>query len=273
MRSIPEKTLEHWASMYLARRFPTCQLWWPSKDEDIAVQSLTNRTGKSLLLEVKTTDWNRRRGEHRLTIDVDQLRRYQSSPVPVYYLFPMPPWPDVLADGDSWLMGRRRTELIERGHGWFGSWLFVVRAQTLWTWLGSKQTQKSATLFAKGVGPDDPSRVTPEPSPWWRWPKFWGEMARCGSQAMPSMFTLPSAAVPVAIDGSLSRDALGEILTSFRGDLTRDPLGDQVTRFVTDEGATYRPLAQSDVMELPLTAGAAGRSTALLHLGPADLDL
>lgn len=120
VRAIPEKTLEHWSSMYLARRFPVCQLWWPSMDEDIAVQSLSSRVGKSLLLEVKTTDWNWRRWEHRLTIDVDQLRRYQSSPIPVYYVFPMPPWSEVLADGHSWLMGRHRRQPIDSGHGWFG---------------------------------------------------------------------------------------------------------------------------------------------------------
>ena len=130
VRAIPEKTLEHWSSMYLARRFPACQLWWPSMDEDITVQSLSSRVGKSLLLEVKTTDWNWRRWEHRLTIDVDQLRRYQSSPIPVYYVLPMPPWSEVLNDGHSWLKGRHRSELIDHGHGWFGDWMFVTRAQT-----------------------------------------------------------------------------------------------------------------------------------------------
>lgn len=95
MRAIPEKTLEHWSSMYLARRFPDCQLWWPSAGEDVSIRSLPRRFGKSLLLEIKTTDWNTPRWEHRLTLDVDQLRRYQRSPVPVYYVLPMPPWQDV----------------------------------------------------------------------------------------------------------------------------------------------------------------------------------
>lgn len=141
MRAIPEKTLEHWSSMYLARRFPQCQLWWPSIGEDISIESLPRRPGKSVLLEVKTTDWNASRWEHRLTVDVDQLRRYQRSLIPVYYVLPMPPWQDVLADGHVWLAGRPCSDLLNRGHGWFGDWVFVVRAQTLWTWLAWRRSQ------------------------------------------------------------------------------------------------------------------------------------
>jgi len=151
--------------MYLARRFPECQLWWPSVGEDISVQSLSSRLGKSLLLEVKTTDWNWRRWEHRLTIDVDQLRRYRHSPIPVYYVLPMPPWPAVLTDGHSWLNGRPRSELINSGQGWFGDWVFVIRAQTLWAWLGHSRRQKSATLFVSSGGACDPSTIWPTLGP------------------------------------------------------------------------------------------------------------
>lgn len=242
-------------------------------DEDITVRNLSSRVGKSLLLEVKTADWSRQRWEHRLTIDVDQLRRYQSSPIPVYYVFPMPPWPDVLTDGHGWLMGRHRSELIDPGHGWFGDWLFVVRAQTLWAWLGWRQKQKSASLYASSGGPSsDPSCIWPEPSPWWRWPDFWDEMSRCGSHAMPSMFTCPAGVVP-SDHVRPGREALTQSLTSGRGELGPDRWGAEVERFIPDEGTAYRPVAEGDFLQRPFTSGAAGRSTALLHLSVDDLDL
>ncbi len=258
--------------MYLARRFPACQLWWPSIDEDIAVQSLSSRVGKSLLLEVKTTDWNWQRWEHRFTINVDQLRRYQSSPIPVYYVFPMPPWSDILLDGHSWLMGRRRSELIDYGHGWFGDWMFVTRAQTLWTWLSWRQKQKSATLFSNSGGQNDPSNIWPEPAPWWTWPDFWDGMSRCGSRDMPAMFTCPSGGLPIEYRARPNRQALVQSLTFRRGELDRERPDAEVERFIPGTEDAYRPLGEDDLLESPLTSGAAGRSTALLHLSPSDLD-
>jgi hypothetical protein len=259
--------------MYLARRFPACQLWWPSIDEDITVQSLSSRVGKSLLLEMKTTDWNWRRWEHRLTIDVDQLRRYQPSPVPVYYVLPMPPWSEVLNDGHSWLMGRHRSELIDYGHGWFGGWMFVTRAQTIWTWLGWRQKQRSATLFSNSGGQNDPSSIWPEPAPWWTWPDFWDEMSRCGSRDMPAMFTCPSGAVPISDDERPNRRALVESLIARRGELDTERRQAAVERFVPRAEDVYQPLDEGDFLESPLASGAAGRSTALLHLSSADLNL
>lgn len=257
--------------MYLARRFPDCQLWWPSVDEDVTVQSLSSRPGKSLLLEVKTTDWNWRRWEHRLAIDVNQLSRYQHSAVPVYYVLPMPPWSAVLTDGHSWLKGRPRSELINSGHGWFGDWVFVTRAQTLWAWLGHRCRQESATLFVSRGGTCDPSQIWPELWPWWTWSDFWDGMARCGSQDMPAMFTISAGPHPSAAGLGRTRETLVQRLTSSRGDLGRERLGAGVERFIPVEDDGYRLLAEPDVLELPLTSGAAGRSTALIHLNLFDL--
>lgn len=36
MRSLPEKTYEHWASLYISSRFPRDDQWWPSSGEDTA---------------------------------------------------------------------------------------------------------------------------------------------------------------------------------------------------------------------------------------------
>jgi len=258
--------------MYLARRFPECQLWWPSVGEDISVQSLSSRLGKSLLLEVKTTDWNWRRWEHRLTIDVDQLRRYRHSPIPVYYVLPMPPWPAVLTDGHSWLNGRPRSELINSGQGWFGDWVFVIRAQTLWAWLGHSRRQKSATLFVSSGGACDPSTIWPTLWPWWTWFDFWNGIARCGSPDMPAMFTVSAGPRLPAAESWQTREALVQrLLSSWRDDPDRARRDEGVERFTPVDGDGYRLLIEREVMELPLTSGAAGRSTALVHLNLPDL--
>jgi hypothetical protein len=274
VRAIPEKTLEHWSSMYLARRFPDCRLWWPSVDEDITVQSLSNRLGKSLLLEVKTTDWSRLRSEHRLSIDVSQLRRYLRSPIPVYYIFPMPPWSKVLTDGHSWLAGRARSELIDEGQGWFGEWLFVTRAQSLWDWLGPKQRQKSATLFVGASSSWDPSRIWPRLLPWWAWSTFWDGMARCGSETMPALFTIArKPRRPATASGVHTRETMVQQLRSALEGFDLERMDMTVERFVPEQGNRYRRLEELDLAESPLTSGAAGRTTALVHLDLADLRL
>lgn len=58
MRSIPEKTLEHWASIYLSNRFPKAALWWPASAEDVLVELTplaASGPGMTLALELKTT--------------------------------------------------------------------------------------------------------------------------------------------------------------------------------------------------------------------------
>lgn len=221
-----------------------------------------------MLLEVKTTDWNRSRWEHRLTIDVDQLRSYQRSPVPVYYVFPMPPWQNVLADGHSWLAGRPCSDLLNGGHGWFGDWVFVARAQALWTRLGGRRSQQTATLFSNAGGSNDPSSIWPALRPWWTWSNFWDSMARCGSSEMPSLFSVPK--LSKASEGWLSRQALVRRLASL--DVESDVRTDwELERFAPAEDEGYQDLALLDFPETTLTTTAAGHSTAFLHLDATDL--
>ena len=257
--------------MYLARRFPRCQLWWPSVGEDISVESLPSRPGKSVLLEVKTTDWSRPRWEHRLTIDVGQLRNYQRSLIPVYYVFPMPPWQGVLADGHSWLAGRPCSSLLNGGRGWFGDWLFVVRAQTLWTWLGRRRSQESATLFSNVGGSNDPATIWPSLGPWWPWSSFWETMARCGSSEMPALLSVPVAG-PGSPDLSRSRGALVRRLArAVDGAELRAEWA--LERFMPVEDEGYQYLASWDFPDSTLTSDVLHRSTALLHLDMADLQI
>jgi hypothetical protein len=54
--SVPEETLEHWLSQYVAYRYRSrAAQWWPAGGEDIDVSSLSARPGKAVQLELKTT--------------------------------------------------------------------------------------------------------------------------------------------------------------------------------------------------------------------------
>lgn len=97
MRSIPEKTLEHWTSIYLSSRFPNGAMWWPTSGEDVLVELpwlAASGAGKTIALELKTTE--AAGSNHVLWIDSRQLDRYLNPPfgppLPVYYVFPIPHW-------------------------------------------------------------------------------------------------------------------------------------------------------------------------------------
>jgi hypothetical protein len=127
VRSIPEKTFEHWASMYVAHRFPLGGLWWPTVGEDIRVEDLGTLPGKALLLEAKVPEL-KADGSHVVTIDVAQLRKYVASVAPVYYTFPAPPWTGDLTTS-AWLGIERRADLAYKraGHRWSEGGLWYAR--------------------------------------------------------------------------------------------------------------------------------------------------
>lgn len=71
--SIPEKTLEHWSSLYLTYRYRSqASLWWPTRGEDIDVQMLPMAPGKAVQLELKTTT-PAGTGLHDVNVDLGQL--------------------------------------------------------------------------------------------------------------------------------------------------------------------------------------------------------
>lgn len=77
VQSVPEKTLEHWASIDLHDRFGKgIDLWWTTFGADINVQSLATTPGKSILLELKTTSTSPNSPRHSLYIDRAQLQKY-----------------------------------------------------------------------------------------------------------------------------------------------------------------------------------------------------
>jgi hypothetical protein len=53
--SVPEKTLEHWASLCVAYRYRSLAAqWWPVNGVDIDLQALPTQPGKAIQLELKT---------------------------------------------------------------------------------------------------------------------------------------------------------------------------------------------------------------------------
>lgn len=252
MRSIPEKTLEHWTSIYLTNRFPNGAMWWPAIAEDILTELpplAASGPGKTLALELKTTKADG--ANHVLDIDTHQLARYLhppfGPPLPVYYVFPVPHWTGPLtsssgrtpaapagstaAPPDWW---RRAV-----GWQWFGDWLYVMSARSLAAALPpSWKTSGQARLFTLNVSrPVDPIppwttlfRRTPPANPM-RWTDFWKVVTSCGPNdgvrwlTIPDKLGLPNRVL--VLDGNEERSwQLGPLLNQHGRDLEQEPTGD-----------------------------------------------
>ncbi len=97
--SLPEKTLEHWASIYLTYRYRShAALWWPTFGEDIHVGYLSTNAGKAVQLELKTTTLSSNGAVHDVQIDLLQLANYRARPhhLRPFYVFPLPHWTGTL---------------------------------------------------------------------------------------------------------------------------------------------------------------------------------
>jgi len=71
--SAPEKTLEHFSSLYLTYRYRSqVSLWWPTCGEDIDLQMLPTTPAKAVQLELKTTT-PAGTGRHDVNVDLGQL--------------------------------------------------------------------------------------------------------------------------------------------------------------------------------------------------------
>jgi hypothetical protein len=254
-RSIPEKTLEHWTSIYLSNRFPNGALWWPAAGEDVLAELprlAASGPGKTLALELKTTQV--RGAGHVLEIDTHQLARYlnppSGPPLPVYYVFPAPRWTGPLTSRagiapaapagtttapPTWW--RRRV-----GPAWFADWLYVLSARSLAAalppnWTGPRRQRArlftmNGTHLVGGV-PDWTSvfgRTLARPPV--RWTRFWTVVTRCGPDDGVRWRTLAGDnGLPdrvLVLDGDQSREwSVGELLDQRRrqvepGRLDRD---------------------------------------------------
>lgn len=193
-RSIPEKTFEHWLSMYIAHRFPGASLWWPTHGEDVVVRDLGTVPGKACLIEAKVTE--QMAAGHQVTIDLAQLAKYVASPTPVYYVIPEPPWSGTLGTS-AWLGVARKADIAYRRSltKWFGQWTYVVLAQDL-----------QHHLLTQGGRP----QLKTKPARCWAWPDFWQHYGGCGTPSMPTAFIAPDLG-----DGA-SRDQIRDALLGLK---------------------------------------------------------
>lgn len=158
--SVPEKTLEHWSSLYLTYRYRSqVSLWWPTRGEDIDLQMLPTTPGKALQLELKTTA-PAGTGLHDLNVDLGQLWEYSHKPLgrQPFYAFPRPDW-----DGNLVVVAKAKhprkevTELAFRRSGpqwWFAEWMVVLttrqvadvlRRELKRTWLTNARQREAAS--------------------------------------------------------------------------------------------------------------------------------
>lgn len=238
MRSIPEKTLEHWTSIYLSNWFPNGALWWPTTGEDVLVElPRLAASGPGKTLELKTTE--ARGADHVLEIDTRQLARYlnppSGPPLPVYYVFPTPHWTGPLTSHSGAAptaptgLAAAPPEWWRRkvGRGWFGDWLYVMSAGSVAAALPrgwNAPRRRRATLFTldshdlTGGAPSWASlfgrTLARRPTSWTR---FWKIVTRCGPDDGVRWRTFAGAdnrpARVLVLDGSEQREWwVGELL-------------------------------------------------------------
>jgi len=161
--SIPEKTLEHWLSLYLNYRYRSrISMWWPTVGEDINVSPLTNTLSKQFWFELKTTNWlvNPSGSLHRLEIDLRQLSAYKRKGGFDYYVFPAPFWSGGIENAHGRLM---RTDFVHKRAGaqWFVNWMYVVSGDDLRSHFSRMGTtswtgRRTLVTFSFGLAPRIP---------------------------------------------------------------------------------------------------------------------
>lgn len=226
VRSIPEKTLEHWCSLHLSYRYRAhLHMWWPASGEDIDVALRPEAFGKRIWLELKTTEWNETAGTHDLSVDLAQLRAYGAQAVPDYYVFPIPRWEGILGTTASfaWLHPTSRSSLAYQSKSstkWFASWLNVVPGDQLRHALATdlRALAPNARSFHHVVASTRHGTMT------WRtpdlsamqmrsWSSFWDFMDSCGNDDWDAQFVVPADATQLG-----SRRQLRELIRALKSE-------------------------------------------------------
>jgi hypothetical protein len=209
--SLPEKTLEHWASQYVLFRFRSkAQIWWPPFGADVDIRNLPRRPGKALYLELKTATVAS--GGHEVRIDLRQLAAYTAMPIgrQPFYVFPLPPWSGELegSDGATWRNPHAAPDLAftRSGSSWFGFWTVVLTTEQVRACMA---TALATLTPASGPRPTKPLvRIDPRTGSqaWYGAPKkppvplawraFWNEFLECGNRNWPQLFLLEPEHVP-----------------------------------------------------------------------------
>ncbi|MDZ7931299.1 MAG: hypothetical protein U5N21_15095 [Rhodococcus sp. (in: high G+C Gram-positive bacteria)] len=199
--TVPEKTLEHWISQYIANRYAaSAALWWPTRGEDINVGSLPIRPGKAIQLEVKTST-RVTAGRHDVRIDLEQLRIYRSHPLALqpFYVFPLPYWRETLQE-DAQHMGYQVTEGAFKRSGWpqwFGHWMVVLTTEQVHTAVnpqrGDPKTKVLARVrvSARGMPHVEWPNAGGSTPPFVGWSDFWEILGRCGRWDWPQLVRIP----------------------------------------------------------------------------------
>ncbi len=267
--SVPEKTLEHWASQYITYRYRSqAALWWPTRGEDIDVGWLPARPGKAVQLELKTTTVVRP-GVHDVMIDLGQLWEYRQRPLghQPFYAFPSPDrdWDGDLAAAAT-AGGVAVTELAfaRSGRGWwFADWMVVLTTAQVATVLrhelaahGSRRRGKKERLVRfdrKQSAPTWASGAATSPI---RWRKFWPALEQCGYAGWPQLIHLPISVVR-AEDGRYDMTQIRELFLQAEEIIPPDRRTEDLP-FVTlepDSEGNYRI-----IQALPGTVTVSGRT-------------
>ncbi|WP_156890488.1 hypothetical protein [Gordonia shandongensis] len=221
--SVPEKTLEHWASQYINYRFLAhASLWWPVAGEDIEIRRFpNNRIGKSIQIEVKTCTGRTAGGRNYqdVFVDIGQLCDYLRRPSylqPVYAI-PSPDWPGVLEEFAQRVNGPSVTEHAFKRSGeddwWFAAWMRVLTTAEVGKAMSAEiAAHRTATVKAKNgaftrgikkklveyeVG--DRKRKSTRWAGGYAprvhdWRDFWTALKTCGRSDWPQVLWLPPGA-------------------------------------------------------------------------------
>jgi hypothetical protein len=211
--SVPEKTLEHWASQYVTYRYRSrAGLWWPARGEDVDVRWLPDRPGKIIQLELKTSVVAGRHG-HEVHVDLGQLWDYWNRPLgrQPFYVFPDPDWEGSL-EAVATANGVRVSELAFSRSGlgwWFADWMVVLTTQDVVRVLRAElmahgsSARGSRSRLVRYDDAREPSlrRVTwgprgggtPVATTTFR--DFWDEIDRCGRGSWPQIVRLQAVLV------------------------------------------------------------------------------
>ncbi len=250
--SVPEKTLEHWASQYIMYRYRAqAALWWPATGQDIDVHLLPTEPGKAVQLELKTTTPTGA-GLQSIYVDIGQLWEYNQKRLgeQPFYAFP---WPDWSGSLDAAARARRPrmevTELAFRRSGsgwWFGDWMVVMTTRQVADVL---HPELAAHPYRKRGCPKQLVQidVSQPKRPIWgnpktraahpevlNWADFWSELEQCGRDEWPQLIRLPRLVVDrlqASVDrtpGLYLRGIVAELLLA-ASDLSERPDSDPDT--------------------------------------------
>jgi hypothetical protein len=281
--SVPEKTLEHWSSLYLTYRYRSqVSLWWPTRGEDIDVQMLPTTPGKAVQLELKTAT-PAGTGLHDVNVDLGQLWEYSHKPLgrQPFYAFPWPNWDGNLAAAARAQQPRKEvTELAFRRSGlqwWFAEWMIVLTTRQVADVLrrelnahGSRTrgSRKRLVQFdVKNPGNTvwgDPASPTASPQVI-NWLDFWYELQQCGRDDWPQLIRLPALVLEHRRDeattdpGVYTREEVAVMLrqaADFRDGavplVTLEPVGDGIYRITDDlSDEPGEPEPEDDALEVP----------------------